>query len=495
MRTWGTSAKRPVRIAWLGLVWPALLLNYFGQGALLMTADGPVENPLFALAPASLLPALVLLATMAAVVASQATISGAFSVTRQAVQLDLLPRVEDPADLGRRARADLRARGQRDHVPRRRRFRRRVRLVERVVGRVRASVIGAMLITTLLGSVVARTRWEWPLSRVVLVFGLFLVVDVAFLARQCHEDRARRLGAARLWRRSMFAGFITWRDGRAKLRRELRARAVPSTALPELLAGATRVPGTAVFLVSHAGFVPTALLRNLEHNHVCHEHVVIMNFEIVRTPRQDRAARAWVEELMPNVHAVHARFGFMETPDVTEAVRGARQRGLRIDDADCTYFVGWHLVRAIERARLGGPQVASVRLSAAAQHTGRRVLSHADEARRHARDRDRHLAGGTAMALYIVQFEDKPNMGELRDKLLKSHFEFLDRVKDRVLVPGSMREVPSDKPLGGLWIIEAKDEAEVRDIFKDDPFWTGGLRAQVRINRWQKAFPDRKVLV
>ena len=99
------------------------------------------------------------------------------------------------------------------------------------------------------------------------------------------------------------------------------------------------------------------------------------------------------------------------------------------------------------------------------------------------------------MALYIVQFEDKPNMGELRDKLLKSHFEFLDKVKDRVLVPGSMREVPSDKPLGGLWIIEAKDEAEVRDIFKDDPFWTGGLRAQVRINRWQKAFPDRKVLV
>jgi len=99
------------------------------------------------------------------------------------------------------------------------------------------------------------------------------------------------------------------------------------------------------------------------------------------------------------------------------------------------------------------------------------------------------------MALYIVQFEDKPNMGELRDKLLKSHFEFLDRVKDRVLVPGSMREVPSDKPLGGLWIIEANDENEVKEIFKDDPFWTSGMRASVKINRWQKAFPDRKVLV
>jgi uncharacterized protein YciI len=97
--------------------------------------------------------------------------------------------------------------------------------------------------------------------------------------------------------------------------------------------------------------------------------------------------------------------------------------------------------------------------------------------------------------LYIVQFEDKPGVAEQRQQLLKSHFEFLDRVKDRVLVAGSVREVPSDLPLGGLWIIEAKDEAEVKDIFKDDPFWVNGMRAGYRINRWQKAFPDRKVLV
>jgi KUP system potassium uptake protein len=152
----------------------------------------------------------------------------------------------------------------------------------------------------------------------------------------------------------MFAGFITWRDGRAQLRRELRRRAVPWTALPELLGKATRVPGTAVFLVSHSGFMPTALLRNLEHNHVCHEQIVILHFEILRSPRQDRAARAWVEELMPNVHAVHARFGFMETPDVSEALRGASQRGLRIIDADCTFFLGWHLVRALPRPGLSG---------------------------------------------------------------------------------------------------------------------------------------------
>jgi len=97
--------------------------------------------------------------------------------------------------------------------------------------------------------------------------------------------------------------------------------------------------------------------------------------------------------------------------------------------------------------------------------------------------------------LFIVQFEDRPDVAELRQKFLEEHFAFLDRNKDKVLIAGSVREIPSDRPLGGLWIIEAQDEAEVRDIFKDDPFWVNALRASVRINRWVKAFPDRKTLV
>lgn len=97
--------------------------------------------------------------------------------------------------------------------------------------------------------------------------------------------------------------------------------------------------------------------------------------------------------------------------------------------------------------------------------------------------------------LYIVQFEDKPGTGELREKLLEAHFAFLDKMRDSVLVAGSMRDVTTDKPLGGLWIVEANDEAAVRNVFKDDPFWTNGLRASVTIHRWHKAFQDRKTLV
>jgi len=349
----GHFGRQPVRLAWFALVWPALLLNYFGQGALMIEARTELANPFFELAPGAVLPLLVILATAATIIASQATISGAFSLTRQAVQLDMLPRVQI-------LQTSADERGQ-IYVPAVNMF-----LFFAVVTFVLvfqssdalmaaygAAVIGTMAITTLLGAVVAKTRWEWPTWRIVAVFGLFILVDIAFVlgnATKLPSGGWVPLLIAAL----MFIGFVTWRDGRAKLRHQLRQRAVPWTALPGLLADATHVPGTAVFLVSHAGFVPTALLRNLEHNHVCHERIVILHLEILRTPRQDRASRAWVEELMPNVHAVHARFGFMETLDVAEALRGARQRGLRILDADCTYFIGWHLVRALPRPGLAG---------------------------------------------------------------------------------------------------------------------------------------------
>jgi KUP system potassium uptake protein len=351
----GHFGRQPVRLAWFFVVWPGLLLNYFGQGALLLRSPSATINPFFEMASPAALPYLVAIATAAAIIASQATISGAFSVTRQAVQLDLLPRVkilQTSAD----------AHGQ-IYVPATNAFMFFATCAFVVIfqgssalsGAYGAAVNGTMVITTILGAIAARAAWKWPIWRVLAVFGLFGVVDLAFVLGNATKIPSGgwiplALSAA------MFAVFVTWRDGRALLRAELQRRAVPLTELPRLLRESTRVPGTAVFLVSHQGFVPTAMLRNLEHNRVCHENIVILNLEIQRTPRQDVVSRSYPEEVYPGVHVVHARFGFMETLDVSVALAGAARRGLRIDE-DCTYFLGWHLVRARARQGIAGMEM------------------------------------------------------------------------------------------------------------------------------------------
>jgi KUP system potassium uptake protein len=352
----GHFGRRPVQLAWLVLVWPALLINYFGQGALLIQSAAPISNPFYALAPQSLLPALVLLSTAATVIASQATISGAFSVTREAVQLDLLPRV-------RVLQTSAEALGQ-IYVPAANLFM-FVAVVMFVVGfgsssalsaAYGASVVGTMLITTLLGALVASSLWNWPVWRVAMLFGLMLLVDLAFVAGNATKIASGGwvpLALAGL----MFAMFITWRDGRQRLRAELEDRAVSIKKLPELLLPAAKVPGTAVFLVSQSGYVPTALLRNLEHNKVHHEQIVILHIEIQRIPRTDPLCRVLFEQLTPGVFDVRARFGFMETPDVGEALRNARRQGLKVFAEDSSFFLGWHLVRA--RPRPGFPGLKS----------------------------------------------------------------------------------------------------------------------------------------
>ena len=348
----GHFGRLPVRVAWFGIVWPGLLLNYFGQGALLLGSATPVTQPFYGLVSASVLPFLIILATAATIIASQATISGAFSVARQAVQLDLLPRLM-VLQTSSHSREQI-------YVPAVNAFMLvSVLLIvfsfqssDALAGAYGAAVVGTMLLTTLLGALVAHLNWNWGLWRVGIVFGSFLLLDIAFVlgnATKIPNGGWVPLTIAA----AMYFLFITWRDGRIRLRAELHRRAVRLDELPKLLENATRVPGTAVFLVSNAGFVPTALLRNLEHNHVYHERIVMLNMEITRTPRFT-GPRAWVETVQPNVHAVHARFGFMETPDVSEALRSARQRGLREIDDELTYFLGWHLVRAKPRSGLAG---------------------------------------------------------------------------------------------------------------------------------------------
>lgn len=348
----GHFGRRPVRLAWFALVWPGLLLNYFGQGALLLANPAAAANPFFQLAPAAVLPLLVVLATAATVIASQATISGAFSVTRQAVQLDLLPRL-------RIQQTSPDERGQ-IYVPATNALMMVAAIAfvlgfgssSAISGAYGASVIGTMLITTLLGMIAARVAWQWPAWRIGVVFGLFLVVDLAFLLGNASKIPSGGWVPLAL-AACLFGLFITWRDGRVRLREELRRRAVPMSELPKLLAGATRVPGTAVFLVSHRGFVPTALLRNLEHNRVCHERIVILHLGVERTPRRDVVNRAWPEEMFPGVWIVNAKFGFMETLDVNAALHGSARCGLRLDD-EPTFFLGWHLVRARPRPGLAG---------------------------------------------------------------------------------------------------------------------------------------------
>jgi KUP system potassium uptake protein len=351
----GHFGARPVRISWYVLVGPALVLNYFGQGALLLELGKPVDHPLYHLVPAALLPWLVILATAATVIASQATISGAFSMARQAVHLDLLPRL-------RVLQTSALEQGQ-IYVP----------VVNWLVfiavsafvigfgssdalsGAYGAAVVGTMVSTTVLGAFVAATQWNWPKWQVVAVFALFLVTDSAFVLGNMTKVPTGgwiplTLGAV------LCLIFTTWRNGRLELRAALAKLAIPRSELPKLVAGVHRVPGTGVFLASNSKLVPSALIRNIEHNGVVHQRVIILNVEIIDSPRQDPVRRLQIEESAPGVFFITARFGFMETPDVAEALKACRARGLRVFTEDSSFFVGRHLVRARPLPGLRGLQ-------------------------------------------------------------------------------------------------------------------------------------------
>jgi len=341
----GHFGKQPVRVAWFIIVWPSLLIDYFGQGALLLDTGKRLPHTLYHLVPAPLLPWMVILATAASVIASQATISGAFSMARQAVQLDLLPRI-------RVLQTSALEQGQ-IYVP-------AVNwlvflaVVAFVVGfgssdaltdAYGAAVVGTMLVTTILGAFVAATQWNWPKWGVATLFGLMLVMDSVFVVGNMTKVPTGgwiplTLGAI------LFIVFWTWYTGRIELRAALAKLAVPKSELAKLIAGAHRVAGTGVFLASNAGLVPSALIRNIEHNRVVHERVIILNVEFSDTPRVDPVRRVRIEEMLPGVYSVTARFGFMETPDVAQALKACRTRGLRVFSEDSSFFIGRHVVRA-----------------------------------------------------------------------------------------------------------------------------------------------------
>jgi len=336
----GHFGRRPIRLAWFSLVLPALVLNYLGQGALLLLEPG-ASQPFFLLAPSWARAPLVVLATAAAIIASQALISGAFSLTRQAIQLGLAPRldVEHTSAL---------AMGQ-IYVPQVN-WALMVATVAIVIGFGSSGAVAAaygiavtltMVIDELLLFVVATERWRWPLAVAVTISGAFLLIDLAFFGAnvlKIVQGGWVTLAVAG----GLFTLMTTWRTGRRLVAERLTARAIP---LEEFIAqvaaqSPTRVPGTAVFMTAHPRGTPPALAHNLRYNKVLHQHVIVLMVTTAQTPHVRDEERVTIQPLDHGIYNVRVQYGFMEDPNVPGALGLARAKGVEMDLDDLTYFLG-----------------------------------------------------------------------------------------------------------------------------------------------------------
>ena len=337
----GHFGKSPIRYAWFCLVLPALLLNYFGQGALLLTNPAAAEQPFFLLAPGWALLPMVALASAAAIIASQALISGAFSLTQQAIQLGYCPRL----DIEHTSHHEI---GQ-VYVPQVN-WALMLSTIAIVIGFGSSTALAAaygiavtltMVITAVLLQVVATERWGWPPAIAYTVTGIFLTIDLAFFG--ANALKITHGG----WLPLVIGGLLfslmtTWKTGRQLVAARLTARAIP---IEEFLAAIdatppARVPGTAVFMTAQPRGTPPALAHNLRYNKVLHEHVVTLMVTTQPVPHVPEDQRVVVRPLSHGVFDVIARYGFMEDPNVPEALGRAKEHGLELDEADVTYFLG-----------------------------------------------------------------------------------------------------------------------------------------------------------
>jgi KUP system potassium uptake protein len=336
----GHFGARPIRIAWFAIVLPALLLNYFGQGALLLHVP-ETRDPFFELAPAWTLPPLVALATAAAIIASQALISGAFSLTRQAIQLGYAPRltVEHTSSWQM---------GQ-IYVPQVNWFL-AVGTILIVIGFGSSGALAAaygiavaltMIITAILLHVIAVERWRWPLPAALAVTATFLAIDVTFFSANLLKFVQGgwlpiAIGI------SLFTLMTTWKTGRRLLYERLSARAFPLEAFVTAVRTAppTRVSGTAIFMTAQPTGTPAALVHNLHYNKMLHEHVIVLTVATVPTPHVDPDERFTVRSMGANIYNARIQYGFVEDPDIPEVLGQLRDAGVPIDEDDLTFFLG-----------------------------------------------------------------------------------------------------------------------------------------------------------
>ena len=337
----GHFGKRPIRIAWFGLVMPALLLNYFGQGALLLADPTAASQPFFRLAPTWGLLPLVVLATAAAIIASQALISGAFSLTRQAVQLGFCPRLE----ITHTSRHEV---GQ-VYVPYVN-WALMICTLAIVIGFKSSSALAAaygiavtltMVITALLLHAVMVGRWGWPRWIAGAITSTFLIVDIAFLSANVVKIAHGGwlplvIGAV------LFALMTTWKTGRQIVAKRILSRTEPLVDFVARIpvSAPARVPGTAVFMTAQTRGTPPALAHNLRYNRVLHDRVVTLMVSTATTPHVPADERVSINDMGQGVWDVAIRYGFMEDPDVPAALAQARELGLDIDLSDVTYFLG-----------------------------------------------------------------------------------------------------------------------------------------------------------
>ncbi|WP_092701147.1 MULTISPECIES: potassium transporter Kup [Acidovorax] len=336
----GHFGKRPIRLAWFGVAMPALTLNYFGQGALLLAEPEAVKNPFFMMAPDWALVPLVILATLATVIASQALITGAFSVTKQVIQLGYLPRLNI-------LHTSVRDTGQ-IYIPLVN-WGLFVAIVLAVVMFRSSSNLAAaygiavtldMLITTTLTFFVIRYGWGYPLALCIAATGCFFVVDLAFFA----SNLLKLFQGG--WFPLMIGGgvfvlMMTWKEGRRLLNDKLRADAIDLKAFLEsvFLNPPTRVDGTAVFLTAEPGAVPNAMLHNLKHNKVLHGQNLFVTVRNHEVPWIGLDKRLQVEPLGHDCWQVVVHYGFKNDPDIPSALHQLRGRGCELEAMTTSYFL------------------------------------------------------------------------------------------------------------------------------------------------------------